>query len=135
MRIDPSSAARKAITVILCIFVCVGIIAWAVISHAFTFKIQNNLDQPVEYSLFRISEWDRAPAPLFVSEGMLDGGTNKMIDGTFYVGEYKILWTEPGDGWKSEAEFEIPSNITDGQEVEVSIDFVPMKITVLKPGN
>jgi hypothetical protein len=128
-QIDPSTAINRAIVIILCILVCAGIVLWAVIGQAFTFKIQNNLDQHVYYALYQ----DIRGQLFNMAGGELDGGAINAIRYDHNPGKYHIVWTDPAGDWDSRAVFEIPADTTNKDVATVSIEFVPLKITILKP--
>ena len=121
--IDPTSAIRKALIVILCVMVAAALVLYASISQAFTFKVQNNLDLPVNYSLFVNAE---------SINGQISPFSDHAIESNYPPGEYSIIWSDPNGEWDSEAVFEIPADTTENASVTVSIDFYPFHITVLK---
>ena len=122
--IDPSVAIRRALTVLLCIICVMGIIFWAAISQAFTFKIENNVNQQVSYLLY-IDESN-------IASGMIEALEVKTLPSKYNPDTYHIVWADPAEEWGSLATFEIPDTVTDGQTVTVSLDFVPLKITIIK---
>jgi hypothetical protein len=135
MEIDPSSAIRKALTVILCIIVAAGILAFALLSHAFTFKLGNNLDTTVVCSLYKRGTPNRftdRPGPHIRYAGEIAPHKSITLSGTYTPGEYLVLWTDKDHEWDSTAEFEIPQDVSNAT-VTVSIDFVPFKITIINP--
>jgi len=130
--IDPSTAIRRALIVILCIFVCAGFVVWATISQAFTFKIENNLDATVVCGLFeRDHDLSEYPGPINRFTGEIKGHSSRQLIGAFESGKYFVFWHDINELWDTRAEFEIPPHVTN-EIVTVSIDFIPMKITVIK---
>ena len=107
---------------IISIALCLGIMVSS--SHAFKFKLQNNVNQSVRY-LLHTDERN-------ISSGEIQANSTKALRGNHEPNMYHIVWYDPDEEWGSKAGFEVPETITPDQTIVVSLEFVPLKITIFK---
>ena len=104
------------------VMICVTLLAAPSLSYAFKFKIQNNIDQPVLY-LLHTDEKN-------VSADEIGPNSTKTLCCDHDPNKYHIIWYDPNEEWGAKASFEIPGDTTRGQTVTISIDPVPLTITI-----
>jgi len=110
---------RRGIVAMMCVIILVPSIP-----QAFTFRIDNNIDKPVLY-LLHTDE-------LNIAAGEIEADGFQLLCCDHKPNKYHIIWYDPDEEWGSKASFEIPDTITEDKTVIVSLEFVPLKITIIK---
>jgi len=121
---------KTFISIILAFFILIPIPVLA-----FTFRIQNNVDQKIFYSLYeRDHGIKNYPWPVQRAAGELSARQSIELSETYKPGMYDFKWRDPAGTWKTEIEIEVDPSVTDRHTVTVELNPIIFEIRIFNHG-